>query len=777
LVVAVGGACVLAAVAGARRTDTAMKRFVAYNRPSDLSLFLPPDPLLPKQVLSLPQVARWTRIPYLMAKVDQQVAGDTALFGAVDDDALRTMDRPLLLAGRLPDVHRPDEAVIDDRALEGSHLHIGSTVDVQEFTRQQVDEISNNGFRSEPPEGDHMTLRVVGVIREPTDIAVVPIHQHSVYDSSGSMYASPAFVRQYADRLRMPVDELPGSEIVQVQLRRGAADVRAFTARVNTIGSGHVQVLVGSDAQQIATVAQRALDVESFALWGFAALAAAATIVLVSVSFARMIDSDSDHLDELRALGMTRRQRIGIAMARPTAIAVVGGVVAVVGALLLSPLTPVGIARQAEIAPGFSVNVAALLGGFVALVAVLVASAFLISWRAMRRRQPSGTRSTAVGRLVKSPRLRLGLAVTGLNENAPGRRVALTSIVIGTAAVVAAAIFGSSLQRLADSPRQQGWTFDVVVGNTNDQSDQVAHDLPLLRRNRYVSGYAAIASPPDTPTVAGHAVPIVGVGQERGHLSPPVLEGRFVESSDEIALGSATLRQVHAHIGDRVVIRAGGRSVPMRITGVVLGLSAGSAFNGRLDEGGVVTLDGLKRIEPESFVTTFFVRFEPGADHRAAVASIRRDFGSSMLQRVPAQDVQNLTQISALPRLLALLVVIAALATVTSNLYAVVRRRRRALATLNAMGMRHRQVGGTVFLQTWALTIVGVVVGVPLGVVLGRWAWRYVADQIGSVQPPVITATAIGVALVGAVVGTTLVACLPAMKAARIRPATALRDA
>jgi ABC-type lipoprotein release transport system permease subunit len=780
MVVAVGGGCVLAAVAGARRTDTAMQRFLTYNRPSDLSLFFGPNPAVEGKILSLPEVESSTRLPYLMADTDGTMASDTALFGVSNDAALRSIDRPLLLAGRLPDVHRADEVVIDDRALEGSKMRIGSTVSVREFTPQQVEEISNNGFRGASAQGPRATLHVVGVIREPTDIAVVPIHQHTVYDSSGSMYATPAFLRQYAANLGMPADQVPGAEIVQVKLRHGAADVHAFAAKVNQIAPGQAQLLIGSDAQQTASTVQRALDVESFGLWCFAALAALATIILVSVSFARLVDSDSGQLDELRAIGMTRRQLIAVAMARPATIAVIGGVAAVLIAIAASPLTPIGIARQAEIAPGLSVNLAVLAAGFAALVGVLVLSSFVISWRATRiRRQSVAQASSArrVSRIFANPRVRLGLAVTGLNESAPGRRVAVTSIVLATAAVVSAGIFGTSLTRLADSPRQQGWTFDVVVGNSNDQNDQRPRDVPLLRHNRDVGDFAAIATPPDTPTIDGHAVPIVGVGQQVGHLSPPVLDGRFVQSAGEIALGSRTLRQLHAHVGDRVVVRAGDRDVPMRVSGVVMGLSAGSAFNGRLDEGGVVTLAGMQRIEPDAFVTIFFVRFKPGVDRRAALASLRHDFSSEVLQHVPAQDVQNLTDISSLPRLLALLVILASLATVMSNLYAVVRRRRRSLATLKAMGMRRRHVAATVFMQTWALTVVGIVIGVPLGVLFGRWAWKYVASQIGSVQPPAITALVIGIAVVGALVGTSLVAVLPAMKGARVRAATVLRDA
>ena len=44
LLVAVGGGVALAAVAGARRTQTAMPRFLAYNRPEDAMLFFNASP-------------------------------------------------------------------------------------------------------------------------------------------------------------------------------------------------------------------------------------------------------------------------------------------------------------------------------------------------------------------------------------------------------------------------------------------------------------------------------------------------------------------------------------------------------------------------------------------------------------------------------------------------------------------------------------------------------------------------------------------------------------
>ena len=780
VVLGVGGGCVLAALAGARRTQTTMRRFVAYNEPEDVSVFFDPTPGLPDRVAALPEVARTTRTPYLMMSTDPSRLGEISVFGATDDNALRTIERPMLLDGRIPEVDRADEVVISDVAARQTHLRSGSSVTLYAFSRQQIDAVTNGGFvGTERPAGDRFVVRVVGVVRQPADIAVVPVHQDSVYDSTGSLYTTPAFVRQYASRLGMPIAALPGNEILKVRLRRGAADLQRFVNDVNRIAHGHAQINPSSDARITASAVQRAVDVETFALFTFAVLAAVATLVLVSLSFARMMSSDAEDYGTLRTFGMTRGQLVAVAMARPVGIAALGGIAAIAIAIAVSPLTPIGIARQAELHPGVSLNVVVVFGGFAALMAILIACAFALARRATRPRSTSralAATSVRTRRLVLGPRARLGLGLTGPRESVAGRRVAAAAIAVATAAVVAAATFVTSLGHLVSSPAQQGWTFDVVVGNANDQNDQVARDTPMLDRNHYVAGYAAVASPPETPTIDGHNINVVGVEQRKGTMEPPILQGRFANASDEIVLGRASLRAIHKHVGDTVVVTAGQRTMTMRIVGVALGLSAGSVFNGRLDEGAIATLDALKRIEPDAFVTLFFVRFAPGVDHHAALASLRHDFGRDTLLHVPAQDVENLVRVDTLPRLLAVLLVAIALATLANTLFATVKRQRRSIATLKAIGFERSQVAGTVFSQTWALTIVGVAIGLPVGVVIGSSIWRYIASRIGSVEPAAIPTAVIVLGVVAAALSTTLVAMFPAVRAARLRPAAVLRD-
>jgi ABC-type lipoprotein release transport system permease subunit len=785
---AVGGGCALTALAGGRRTQTAMRRFVAYNQPEDASVFFDPTPGIAGRVLASPEVARTMRTPFLMVSPDPSKLSATGVFGAADDNALRTVERPMLLQGRLAARDSTEEVVVNDMAARQSHLDVGSQVTLYAFSREQVDKVSANGFLGTgPPAGPHFSVRVVGVVRQPNDIAIVPTHQGETFDATGSLYTTPAFVHHYARVIGIPFEQLPGNEIVRVQLRHGRFDLRAFTDDVTRIGRGHVQLLPGSDIRIAAAAVQRGTGVETIALWIFAALAAIATVILVALNVARMLRTDAPEHARLAALGLTKGQLFAVALARPALIAVAGSVLAVAFAIAASPLTPIGIARQAELHPGIAVNVAVLLAGFAALVLVLMGCAIVaalastrsaIGHRRARRARHGARASEVLSRAGWGPAASLGVGSVWAPSDggATPRRVAIVAIALATAGVAAAATFGTSLAHLVASPKQQGWNFDVIVGNPNDQSDQVARDAPVLARNRFVGGFSSIASPPETPTIDGHSVFLAGIEQRKGDVAPVILQGRFVRAPDEIVLGHRSLRALGKHLGDQVTVVAGPRRVTMRITGVMLGLSAGSVFNGRLDEGGTVTLAGLKRLEPQAFVTFFVVRFAPGVDRGAALASVEKDFGPVVLRHVPAQDVQNLVRVDALPGLLAALLVLLAVATLTHNLVASVRRGRRELATLKAIGFARAQLAMTVLWQTWALALIGVVVGIPAGVLLGRWAWRFVATQIGSVQQAAVPIAAVGIAVVVAAIIATVAAVVPALLAARVQPAAALRQ-
>lgn len=116
-----------------------------------------------------------------------------------------------------------------------------------------------------------------------------------------------------------------------------------------------------------------------------------------------------------------------------------------------------------------------------------------------------------------------------------------------------------------------------------------------------------------------------------------------------------------------------------------------------------------------------------------------------------------------------------AVGTLVHVLVTGVRRRRRDLAMLKALGLVRRQVLGVVEWQAVALAATALLFGVPLGILAGRLSWAVFAASAGvspaaSVPVPLVLAT-IPVTVALAV----LIAAWPGRAAARVRPAVTLR--
>src|SRR5205823_2448600 len=119
--------------------------------------------------------------------------------------------------------------------------------------------------------------------------------------------------------------------------------------------------------------------------------------------------------------------------------------------------------------------------------------------------------------------------------------------------------------------------------------------------------------------------------------------------------GRDPLNQIHAHVGQTVMVRAAGEPVPMHIVGVSLQPTAGDLAP-RLSQGGAVTLAGLKRLIPDTPATVdganvmlpnapvvqFAVRFRPRVNKPAATQSLVHDFGRVVLAPYPGGEVGNL---------------------------------------------------------------------------------------------------------------------------------------
>jgi predicted enzyme related to lactoylglutathione lyase len=138
-------------------------------------------------------------------------------------------------------------------------------------------------------------------------------------------------------------------------------------------------------------------------------------------------------------------------------------------------------------------------------------------------------------------------------------------------------------------------------------------------------------------------------------------------------------------------------------------------------------------------------------------------------------SVVSLAAIAGLPVALAGLLALIAAGTLAHTLASSTRRRRRDLAVLKTLGFTRRQLRQAVAWQATTIAAIALLVGLPVGVAAGRWAWRYLAAQLGVLPEPAVPLTAIIIAIPAALVVANLIAAVPGQAAARIQPAVVLR--
>ena len=246
------------------------------------------------------------------------------------------------------------------------------------------------------------------------------------------------------------------------------------------------------------------------------------------------------------------------------------------------------------------------------------------------------------------------------------------------------------------------------------------------------------------------------------------------------------MRALHTGIGKTVPVRVLdpnddsplGSLVQARVVGVV---ATPQFFFSQVAAGNaaVMSEDFLiaQRVPQGVLDAALFVRFAPGVSLAHGLARLKA-LGPALaflLPRTQSSDLGNLQQISNLPSVLAGLLGFVAVGTLIHTLVSSVRRRRRDLAVLRALGFVRSQVGLTIVWQATTIVVIALAVGLPLGVVAARLGWRAFVDQLGYVPDPVIPLLAVLLIVPVAILLSNLIASIPARAAARMRPAEALR--
>ncbi|HEY7106255.1 MAG TPA: FtsX-like permease family protein [Acidimicrobiia bacterium] len=769
LLVGVVGAVVLASAAGARRSSQALDRFEVWSHSSDIE-FLIGGALTPDQVAAIrnaPGVRAMARLTAPAIFIDK-APHLTAIAAPVDAQFGGTVDRARIVSGRAADQNNPFEVTVGENLAAQLHLRVGDHLDGQSYSVAQG-ALSVVDQDPGPPAGPHIDLRIVGIDRRPLDLG-------DRGATGGVLILTRAFGREVAGKTVGTF-----GTVFRIRTRRGTQDVSRVVREVRTVA--HDAAYIQVNPLNIESEGGRgAINVLTVALWIFAAVAALAGVVAIAIVLTRQIWLLGVDQPALRALGVTRAQRIALVGFPALVVAGGGAAIAALGALAASPLFPVGLARRADPDLGFHADSLVLGFGAIGIIAITVAIGVVASVRrtasaaidadAAARPRPSAVVALAA-RVGCAPAATNGLSMAlepGRGRTAVPVRSAYLGAVFGIVGITAVVTFAVNLDHLVATPRQYGWTFDYAVSDEATSScNRAGYGVADLR------GVAAVASlctgtvQVDRDTIAGWSFTPL-----RGTLGPEVLSGRAPSGAHDVALGAVTLEDLGKSIGDTVTVGSG-KTTDYRIVGSVVLPTLG--MSQPLADGAVFTHAGLEPyLDLNNGSRYLAFEFAPNAHRGAIERRIARtsQLDSPVTPTVPP-EVDRLRQIRWFPATLAALLATLALLAVGHALVTAVRRRRRDLALLKTLGFDRRGVRATVAWQATTLGIGGLVVGLPVGLLVGSVVWRLVADSVGVSDAVAIPALALLLTIACALALVNLIAYFPGRSAARIRPAVALR--
>ncbi len=782
LLVALATATVLAAAAGARRGQTAFGRLWAITLPATATV-LPNQPGFDwAKVRALPQVTALTRFPVTFGfALDCCPAASTG-FPLADDEMTRTIERPVILAGRLFNPDRADEVVVTPQFQASYGKGVGDTLILHLATPRQID--AGYDGSAGPPRGPRIRARIVGVGRSPFGSVNV-----EGPGQKGGVLTTPALFTRYRANMLGTTGRTYINALVR--LKGGSAGLPAFRAGLARV-SGRSDIDVWNNLVDFGGPVRRLTGYEAACLLAFAVAALVAAFFLIGQSVARYTSATMADLQVLQAVGLTPRQAVASAAAAPVLAAAAGGTLGVAAAVVASRWMPIGAASFVEPHPGIDVDWLILGPGWVMaplLVAAGSAATAAMALSAGRRR--AAPRRSAVVAAAAGAGLPVSVVVGTRFALEPGRgrsavpvRPALAGAIAGVLGVLAAFTFSAGVSDAAANPARFGqtWQLGAFFGLNGHDFGPAGRVLRAVAADRDVtgvddarfagaqSGQVSVESFTYAP-VAGKRVPVV------------LTAGRMPAGPDEIALAPVTASDLHAVTGSTV--RLTGGTTPKAVTVTGIGFVPSGPHNS-YSEGAWLTPGGYDRIFRGAHYAFKFhaatVALRPGADVQAvarrldaAAAAVKGGRVFAFVPPSPLTEVQQIRDVAVLPLALSAFLALLALGAVGHALSIAVRRRRRELAVLRSLGLTRRQARMVIATQASVLAVIALVFGVPLGIALGRTLWRVTAGMTPLAYHPPVALWAL--LLIGplTLLAANLLAAWPGRRAARLRTGQILR--
>ena len=774
LLLGVVGGTSIAAAAGARRTGSAYERLLRATSAEDV-LVNPDDGFADFDAIeALPQVVRACRAagaPAALAGPDGEPDFTTPYLPFVSDGhCMVDLSGPARVRGRLPDPTAPHETFLSQPLADDLGAGPGDTLPFLVYTDEQS-----------PPEQVELTVTGTGVygadaLLDPANDATFPV-----------MVLTPAF------RERHPFDPEQTFTGSLVQLRRGERDLAAFNAAaVDAAGESlHLEDRWGNERK-----AARSLEPYSLALWLFAVGVVVAGGGMVLGVLHRTLATARAEQRTLASLGVPPGARGAVPLVLAALVGAVAAATASALAVALSPLSPIGPARDIEPHPGTAADTSVLLVGAIAVLLAAGAVGALVSME-LRRAEAQGRAgrmgivSRVTGWLPVTAAAGARLSAGELGGGRSAARGTALGAALGVVAIITVQLVGSGIGRVVDTPARYGWSWDAMLTVSEATlSDYRPDGGPVLRDalgqldEMGITDHTTISL--GQVDVGGEAVAAVGIGTSTGSpLTPPIVSGRAPSADDELVVGANTLERLGASVGDLTTVSFGSSRRTMRIVGQATFprlTEYPGAPNTGLGEGAMLRSSALSELTGALPYTSILVEASDAAARRAlrdafsTAPSLDSEAEISLVERPQRPDaLYGYESTSEVRQALAYLLGGLTVASVSLGLVAASRAARRELAVLRTVGLTRGQIRSVVHLHGAVVGAVAVCAGVPLGLASGRAAWRAFATHLGVTTDPITPLTAV-VSTGGLVVVVCLALTLPvAFAAIRHQPATVLR--
>jgi putative ABC transport system permease protein len=701
--------------------------------------------------------------------------GNQVVSGRPTPDA--TVDDVVISAGRW--WQGPGEIVLDQDTAARLDTGIGGSVPLYvqpAFPGKAAENAAPGAPALVPPRSGQssstptpaVTLTVVGIAA-------------SVSTPNVAAWISPT------DLVALTPDTKPAQEMLyRVDPSRTAEDLAAAIGRITSSLPANAVVMSTTylaTKADVNTIAQLYVPI-LLAFSVFALLAAAFTIANVVGGI--VLTSYRD-IGVMKAIGFTPVQVTAILVAQilvPVTTGAVAGVI--VGSILSQPMVE-STAQSFGLPASFSLSPSVVVLVLVVSIGVALLAAIAPAVRAGRlspvaaiSRGPAPSHVGDGGRLRRLG-LRLPIAVPARLGLAAGvahpvrATMTLGALVVGVAAVTFAVGMNLSLLRVMDQ-LDRGVASPVRV-ELMDPSANAAGLTPAIAAQPGTGRSVAIGEV--TTSVRGvPSIGFVGYAGDASWTGYELIAGRWFTGAGEVVAPTAVFTQTGLHLGDKVDVSSGGRSISVRLVGEIFDTVEESSDH--------LILRGawadLAVLDPGAGPTSWEIQPVPGTSPATYAATLRTATGGQVAVDVLSErgvDTSFALFLSVITFMGIVLVVIS-LGGVFDTVLLETRQRTREMAVLKALGMAPRQVVVMVLSSMVPVAVLAGLLGVPLGVVFQRAVLAYMGQVAAGTRVPENTmavfapAAIIGLALSGLAIAA-IGAYLPAQRAARARIAPVLQ--